>query len=114
MSTVAVSTLLASKPGSTARKPLRLRISRPAPISSISARATSDTTRRLLTRLSPLEELPRPGPVLSASLASRPVSCHAGTNADSSPVVERHDRGECQHARIDDDFADSAAARSQM
>ena len=38
-------------------------------------------------RLSPLEELPRPGPVLSASFASRRVNCHAGTNAASSPVV---------------------------
>ena len=38
-------------------------------------------------RPSPAEELPRPGPVLSASFASRPVSCHAGTNAAKSPAA---------------------------
>ena len=76
-----------SNPGSTPRRLVRLRISRPAPISSISASATSDTTSRLRTRPSPPEELPRPGPILSASFASRPVSCHAGANAATRPAA---------------------------
>ena len=87
MSMVPVHVRAASNPGSTPRRLIRLRISRPAPINNISASATSETTSRLRTRPSAPEELPRPGPVLSASLASRPVSCHAGTKAATRPAA---------------------------
>ena len=58
----------------------------PAPTRSMMASATSETTSSSRTRPSPFDELPRPDPRFSVSLASRRESCQAGTKAARSPV----------------------------
>ena len=59
-----VTTWSGSKPGLTARSIHKLRINRPAPISSINESATSPTTSTLRVRLPPESEAVRPEPLL--------------------------------------------------
>ena len=81
------STLSVRNPGSTDSRRLKLRSRSPAPLSSVTASASSPTTMARLARLVivlPCE--PRP-PLRSASATPRPATCIAGNEPKTRPAT---------------------------
>ena len=94
-----------SKPGDTLCSRTKLRTSSPAPISSISENATSDTTSRLRSRRRDVPKPPSPcvfrPPALSAGVEIEARRAQRRREAEHDPGQDRDDEGEGQHGAVD-------------
>ena len=101
------------QPGSTLRNRDRLRIINPAPISSTSDSATSETTSTLRVRLPPESASVRPKPCFNESFRFVLLARTAGTKPAARPVSRRDRKSECQHPAIHGDVRRAREALSQ-